>query len=415
MHPTKLLRAERGRLCRYIFTVLVVAMIAAFPGSSPGATTYSGSVSMWSYAVDDSVDHVYLLPAATLNLYNVGWQDLSFQTALRGFVDYRNSRPFSQQIRVLRGLFVYEPSGSHWEWRAGQQWLTEGVGRGNLAGLWTKYAFSRKTSVAVYAGARLANSLYINEMNPEQGYAAGLHAKSRLSFGTVGASYYYLARRSKLLYHAAGAEASYTALQNWLWTARFDLNVAQGSIEKLQLIGLWDARSNVEVTGEARIQTPRVYEDSFFTYFLSDATTDFVRGSARWTFYKTLYLKGGGTALFSDARTETKIMAALGIPELEVGYSKWATIENGELDGFYAKALYRFIHQAEILGGYDFSRGSNSDLLKKNESQVAYVGAGVDVGRTFSVTVRGEQIRDLLHKMDYRGLASLTARFSNLK
>jgi hypothetical protein len=351
----------------------------------------------------------------SFTLTDLGCKDLSFQTSLRGYADIRNGSSSAEQLRVLRGVFVYAPRQSNWELRGGQQWLTEGVGRGNLAGLWAKYKMTTKTSITAYGGAKLANSLYLNVPNEEQGYAGGLHAKTQLRWGRLGASCYYLAKRGDLLYHAAGADYLSPVWHDLTLRGRLDLNLSQSTLEQAQLMAAWQASEQIQVTGELRRQTPRIYEDSFFTLFLSEAATDFVRGAVRWNFYESVYCKGGATALFSEGDSERKLHLAFGIPMVEAGYSKWLTVAKGELDGLYIKAHYQVTDKAEVFGGYDFARGSNSDLKEKTDSQVAYLGCDAAICKTLSFTARGEQIQDIERKSDYRGLFSITARFSTLR
>ncbi len=386
------------------------------------AATVSGSASVWGYWRDDSVSHVQIVPTLALTLREWAGDAWRFETSLRGFTDIRHGESKDQQLRVLRGVFILAPTASPWEFRIGQQWLTEGVGRGNVAGAWTRWRANNNTSFTVYGGARLGSSLNLGEKNPNNGVAAGVHARTRINIVKVGASYYYLGKSGTTLFHGVGFEANARPHKNLLTRARLDMNLGQGSVEIAQVLADWTARKNVQLTGEFRIHTPRVYDDSYFTKFLAEASTTYLRAGARWQFADEYYLKGSGVTVFSESPDPLyKVRAAVGDENTEVGYTRWLTYSGGEMDGFYGQLrgdiTVNKYSVGELFGGFDFARGSNGDvsLRPKTESQSVYLGLVVNVFSQLKLSATAEQIRDIDSEMDWRGLFSISYRFAQTR
>lgn len=377
----------------------------------------TGTASVWAYARDDSVEHVQAVPQLSFVARDCVHRDLHFEGSLRGYTDFRHDKAEDRQLRVLRAVFVYEPHGRPWKFRLGQQWLSEGVARGNVAGAWIRYRL-KKSSFTAFGGSRPQTSLSVQEKNPLQGYAAGLHARSRFANYNFGASYFYVGKGSDLLYQAAGVDAAGRVRSDLDLRARLEMNLEQSAIERGQLLARWRARQDLQVSAEVRTQTPRIFEDSFFTIFLEQASTTYMRAAARWTFYRTFYAKAGGMTLFSENPDPLyKVRAALGHPNLEVGYTHWLSVAKGVMDGLYAQASYRFSDKYDCFGGYDFSRGSNADpdLRAVTESHAAYLGGSATPIPALTVSLRVEQIRDLERSEDWRGLLGISTRFSNLR
>ncbi len=406
-----------------LFLRTLVAICACGSLMAPvQAATVSGSASVWGYWRDDSVSHVNVVPTLSLTFREWAGDAWRFETSLRGYSDFRHGESSDEQVRVLRGVLIYAPAQSRWDVRVGQQWLTEGVGRGNVAGAWTRWRANANTSLTVYGGARLGSSLSLNEQNPNNGVAAGIHARTRLSIVKLGASYYYLGKSGTTLFHGVGFEASARPVPKLLTRGRLDMNLGQGSIEIAQLLADWTARKNVQVTGEFRIHTPRVYDDSYFTKFLAEAGTVYLRAGARWQFSGEYYLKGSGVTLFSEAPDPLyKVRAAIGDKNTEVGYTHWLSYSGGEMDGFYGQLRGDITVDkrsvGELFGGFDFARGSNGDvsLRPKTESQSVYLGLGLNVLSQLKVTATAEQIRDIDSEMDWRGLFSIGYRFAQTR
>jgi hypothetical protein len=406
----------RKGLWPVVIGVAALTLIAAPPTAA--AVFTDGSASVWAYMRDDSVDHTLVIPTLSFTVGDLGMKALRFEGSARGYTDIRGGKSEQRELRILRGVFVYAPEKKSYELRIGQQWLTEGVGRGNLAGLWARYRFDKRSAITVYGGSRIAESISLQETNRYQGYAVGFQARTHLQPFNVGASYYYLGRDGDLLYHAAGLEANGRVSRCLAVRGRFEMNVEQAAVERAQFLADWRARSNVQVTGEFRAQAPRVFEDSYFTIFLSEATTAYGRANVRWEFHKPLYARFSGTMLFSEYPDPLyKAQLALGCSHIEVGYTHWLSVTKGVMDGVFAQAHFRFRDRYDAFGGYDWSRGSNadSDLKPTTNSYAAYLGGSADICKTFSVTARAEQVRGVEYKNDWRGLLGITARFSNLR
>jgi hypothetical protein len=169
--------------------VALLILTAAVPTARAVVFT-DGSASVWTYLRDDSTYHVQVVPAFSFTAGDLGMKALRFEGNLRGYTDVRDGKSQQRELRVLRGVLVYAPEKKPCELRLGQQWLTEGVGRGNVAGLWLRYRFDKRTAITVYGGSRIAESISLQETNRYQGYAFGLAARAYLQPFNVGASYY---------------------------------------------------------------------------------------------------------------------------------------------------------------------------------------------------------------------------------
>jgi hypothetical protein len=405
----------RRRFVPYLAALLALAATAR----DARAVVFSdGSASVWTYLRNDSSDHALVVPTFSFTAADPRMKALRFEGSLRGYTDVRGGKSEERSLRILRGVLVYAPEEKLYELRLGQQWLTEGVGRGNVAGAWLRYRFDKRTSLTIYGGSRIAESISLQETNRYQGYTLGLNARAYLQPFNVGASYYYLGKSGDLLYHAAGLDANGRLSRSLAVRGRFEMNVEQADVERAQVLADWRARRNVQVTGEFRSQAPRVFEDSYFTIFLSEASTTFGRANVRWEFRKPFYARAGGTMLFSEHPDPLyKVQLALGHRFAEIGYTHWLSVATGVMDGVFVQGNYRFRDRYDVFAGYDWARGSNadSDLRPITESHAAYFGGSADICRTLSVTARAEQVRDVERKSDWRGLLGVTARFSNLR
>ncbi len=401
-----------------LIALLVLLTACVFGPSATAAPTISGSASLWGYVRDDSVDHTQLVPTLTLTMRQLGTPALRLETSLRGFTDVRGGQSEDRSLRVLRALLVYAPQRSPWEVRLGQQWLNEGVGRDHVAGLWARYRVDKRTSVTAFGGERVAREISLQERYHEQGEAFGVNLRTHLTPVNVGLSWYYLQNDGQALYHAAGIDANGRFRKTLNLRGRFELNVEEGSVERAQLLAGWAARKNLQVTGEFRAQTPRVYEDSFFTLFLNEATTDYARLGARWNFYRCLYARGTGMALFSENPDPLwKAQMAIGGRYLEAGYTHWLSTNKGVLDGFFVQGNYTYKERYEAFAGYDFAKGSNADpdLRPSQESSATYFGAAVTPVSAFTFTARAEHVNDIRVTTEWRALVAATVRFSNLR
>jgi hypothetical protein len=128
---------------------------------------------------NDSTDHAYVVPTLSFTAGDLGMKALRLEGSLRGYTDVRGGKSEQRELRILRGVLVYAPEQNSCELRLGQQWLTEGVGRGNVAGLWLRYRFDKRTAVTIYGGSRIAESISLQETNRYQGYAVRILLLSR--------------------------------------------------------------------------------------------------------------------------------------------------------------------------------------------------------------------------------------------
>ena len=273
--------------------------------------------------------------------------------------------------------------------------------------------------MTAYGGWRLANSLSLDEKNEDNGYVSGFHARTGAGIAKFGASYYYLGRSGHLLFHAAGVSADVQPRANLLARARFDMNLGQSSIERAQVIADWTAVQKLQLTGEFRIHQPRVYEGSYFERFIEEATTTHLRGGAAYLIDKHWFVKASGATLFTENPDPLyKVRLAGGVNDLEVGYTHWLSVGGGEMDGFYGQfrgpVNVNEKEVGELFGGFDFARGSNADanLRAESESQALYLGLAVNPCSMLTLSAMAEQIRDLDSEMDWRGLFSITYRWS---
>jgi hypothetical protein len=385
------------------------------------ATAISGRLSMWSYLRDDSVDHAMVVPSLSLNAYQLGHRDISFQTTLRGFSDIRNGESSDEQVRIQRAVLIYTPHESKWQVRLGQQWINEGVGYGNLAGIWAQVKPCPKGALTAYVGSRTARTVYLDSEdgnNRDDGLVAGIHIQRRVGLHNIGLSYTNLTKDGKAQFSGAGIDASSKFFKDALIRGRLHMNLEQGTLETAQLLGSWSPRTDLQLAGEVRSQTPRIFEDSYFVRFLEESASSFARGSVRWTFYEDYFLKYSGHVLFAETANLWKVRLGVGDEGLEVGYTHWLSVDEGDWDGFYGMARGPInVNGREfgnIFAGFDFAKGSNSDIREDTESQSAYYGIEINRLRAFDFSARMEHIRDQAHKTDWRGLFGITWKFSTL-
>jgi hypothetical protein len=406
--------------CRPLVVLVLLLTSVVILTTAASAAAVNGSASVWGYFRDDTTSHVQVAPTLNFNLRDFGVQGLRFESAIRGFTDIRHGTSEERSLRLWRALFVYAPESSPWQARIGQQWLTEGAGYGNLAGLWVKRTIGRHSNVVAYGGARTASSIDLQETNRYQGFVLGLHGQSRVNRFNIGASYFYVGKE-RTLYQAAGVEASGRIVQKLMGRGRFDINLERGSVEKGQVLLDWWTHKNVDLTGEFRVEQPRIFEDSYFKIFLGEVNTTFGRVGGMWQFYKHFYARANGTMLFSeepDARY--KVQGALGFKScrnLEIGYTYWMSAEKAKWNGVFGDFRCKCFEKFDAFAGFDFARGSNAEttLLPAQDSQSLYFGAEVTPIEALSLSARAEQIKDPLYKSEWRGLFSVTTHFSNLR
>ena len=406
---------------RRSFALLVLFLTSVAPLCSQArAAAISGSASVWGYVRDDTTKHVQVAPTVMFNVRDFGIKSLRFESSLRGFTDVRHSQSEDRVLRLWRAVFVYEPEKSPWQARLGEQWLSEGVGRENMAGLWVKRKIGLASQVTAYAGTRTPSSIDVERTNHFSGYLLGAHGQSKIDRFNVGASYFFVGK-DKVLYQAAGVEASGRIVRALMARGRFDINLEQGSVEKGQLLLDWWSHKNVDLTGEFRVEQPRIYEDSYFKIFLNQVNTTYGRIGGLWQFYKWFYARANGTMLFSESPDALyKMQAAVGFKScrnLEVGYTHWLSFDKAKWDGLFGQFDCHCFNLFNAFAGFDWARGSNAEttLLPAQDSQSLYFGAEVTPITALSISARAEQIRDPQYKSQWRGLFGLTTHFSTLR
>ncbi len=396
----------------FIRHVSAAFFLLSLCSTSAFSVELSGRASLWSYLRNDSVDHVQLVPMLAFTLHQLGHESLSLQTTLRGFTDFQNGESTGESVRLHRAVLLYKPRGKRYELRVGQQWVTEGVGRGNVLGLWGRYDATEKIDLVAFAGSRLPNAISTDESVPNEGFSAGLNARMKIKKSHVGVSYFHVEKSGDLLYNGAGLDASSRVSPDLILRARLHMNIERSKLETGELAAQWQASDKVQVSAKAQNAAPRVFEDSFFATMIENTSTSSLRGSVRWTFWSDFYTSCGGTTVFSEGDQLYKVRAGVGIPELELGYTHWLAADKGDMDGFYGQALCSLVDDLDMLAGFDYARGSNSEIRPNTESQSAWLGASWSPISTFSVSARGEHLRDIQRKDDWRALISVSSIFS---
>ncbi|MBL0060704.1 MAG: hypothetical protein IPP40_04245 [bacterium] len=403
------MRKSKSRQAIFLLTASLGLILLGTDAAQ--ATSVSGRFGLWSYVRDDTVDHVQVVPLLSLNVNRIGNGDWSFESTLRGFADYQNGDANNTSaVRVNRALLIWKPQASKWEVRAGQQWLTEGIGRGNVAGLWGAYKFNRKTDAHVYAGSRLASSLSLDEENPDQGIAAGFNIRTKFGPRRLGLSYYYVGKDGDVLYNGVGLDYYCTSIRDLSMRARLHMNLEQSAIETGQITANWEAVDDLLITADVRTQTPRIFEDSFFAMFLEDSKTNSARVGATWEFEEETYVTGMAYTIFTELDQLYKVRAGIGDSGFEFGYTHWLSADKGDMDGFYGEARCDY-KTLEGSFGFDYSRGSNSEVRPNTEDQVIFAGVEWSPLKSLTLGARGEHLKDPEHTEDWRALFSLMTNF----
>lgn len=395
-----------------LFLTILIGLTFPLWVSQPAlATTVSGRFGIWSYVRDDSVDHVQVVPLLSLNVQRFGGGAWSFESTLRGFADYQNGDDNgTAALRINRALLIWKPTSSPWEVRGGQQWVSEGIGRGNVAGLWGSYAFNQKTDLRAYAGSRLASSLSLDEENPDQGIAGGFNLRTRFGPRRLGLSYYYVGKDGDVLYNGVGLDYSCNSIRDLTMRARLHMNLEQSAIETGQLSAFWQTNEKLMLSADVRTQTPRIFEDSFFAMFLEDSKTNSARAGAHYQICKHYYATGMGYLLFTEGDMLYKARAGVGCQKIELGYTHWLSAGEGDMDGFYGQLKHDY-KQFAANAGFDYSRGSNSEIRPNTEAQVIYGGLEWSPTRMINLGGRVEHLKNQYHSEDWRALFSLVTHF----
>jgi hypothetical protein len=399
-----------GRLSRTLLLLLSLSgvVILTIPAT---ATTVSGRAALWSYLRDDSVSHLQLVPLLSLNVRAIAHSAWSAETTLRGFTDFQNGQSTGEKLRIQRALLLYKPRTSPWQARIGEQWLTEGIGRGQLAGLSVIYQAQKRTDVTAYGGWRLPNAISLDQAVPNEGTAFGFNLRRKFRRHQLGVSYFHVLKDAVTLYQGAGLDGSLKPSTALSLRGRLHLNLEQSSVETAELTSFWQARRNLSISGSLRNSAPRIFEDSFLAVFLEEAATAAARAAAHWNFHRTLSLTGSATTVFTVDELLYKARIGLGIPQLEVGYTHWLSAGEGDMDGFYAQALLRTRQAFDFNAGFDYSRGSNSEIRPNTESQVEWLGLSWSPRRAFQCGARIEHLKDPAHSEDWRALLSVSSQF----
>ncbi len=404
------MRKSKSRQAIFLLTILLGLILLGTDAAQ--ATSVSGRFGLWSYVRDDTVDHVQVVPLLSLNVNRIGNGDWSFESTLRGFADYQNGDANNTSaVRVNRALLIWKPQASRWEVRAGQQWLTEGIGRGNVAGLWGAYKFSNKVDLRAYAGSRLASSLSLDEENPDQGIAAGFNIRTKFGPRRLGLSYYYVGKDGDILYNGVVLDYYCTSIRDLSMRARLHMNLEQSAVETGQITANWEAVDDLLITADVRTQTPRIFEDSFFAMFLEESKTNSARLGAHWEFDDDdSYLTCMGYTIFTEEDMLYKVRAGIGDAGGEIGYTHWLSADKGDMDGFYGETRIDYKTFEGTLG-FDYSRGSNSEIRPNTEDQVIFAGIEWSPLKSLTIGARGEHLKDPEHTEDWRALFSLMTNF----
>lgn len=410
MNKQTRLKSISGAMAVIAVCGLMLGMAAAAQ-----AAAISGRAAIWSYLRDDSVDHVQIVPLLSLTAHQIGSPALSLETSVRGFVDYRNGEANDEAIRLHRAVLVYKPAASKLQARLGQQWMSEGVARGNVLGLWGRYAFGPRLKLIAFGGSRLPNSISLDESIPNEGYSLGLNARTYFTRAQLGLSYFYVARGSDPLFQGVGLDATLKVNPTVRVRGRLHMNLEQSAIETAELAGQWQPTDQLMVSVLGRNAAPRVFEDSFFATFLDKASNSSLRGACRWTFEDDVYLSTAATTVLTEGDPLYKVRAGIGVPEIEVGYTHWLSADQGDMDGFYGQTVAELLRSFDVNAGFDYSRGSNSEVRPNTESQAIWAGCSWTPTRAVGLSARGEHLRDAAHSDDWRALLSISSNFTTLK
>lgn len=389
----------------------VVVALTAWSFGSAQAATLDGRFGLWTYLRDDSVDHVQVVPLLSLNVHRFGGGAWSFQSAFRGYADYQNGDANgTSAFRLNRAVLIWKPQGKRYELRAGQQWLNEGIGRGNVAGLWASYKPCPFGDFRVYAGARTPSSFSLDETTPNEGIMAGVNLQRRFGERRFGLSYSYVAKDGEVLYSGAGFDYNCTSMPDVSVRARLHYNLMQSNVETGQISAYWEASDKLMLSLDARTQAPRVFEDSFFAQFLEESKTSSVRSGGQYEFYKQFHVSGMGYLVFTEEDMLYKARAGVGCRKIELGYTHWLSAGEGDMDGFYGQIRHEY-KQFEGNAGFDYSRGSNSEIRPNTEAQVIYGGVEWSPQRMIALGARIEHLKNEHFEEDWRALFSLSTSF----
>lgn len=403
------MRKFKSRQALFLLTILLFLVVSGV--QSAFALNYSGRFGVWSYVRDDSVDRVQVVPLLSLNVHKFGGGDWNFESTLRGFAEYQNGYANSSgTARVHRAVLIWKPEASKWDIRLGQQWVTEGIGRGNVLGLWSNYKFNRKTDLRVFGGSRLNSSLSLDQENPDGGWTGGLNLRTRFGKRQIGLSYFYVSKDGDVMFNGLGLDYHCTSLKDLTMRARLHMNLEQSAIETGQITAYWQTTGKLMLSADLRTQSPRIFEDSFFATFLEESKTNSARLGAFWEFDEDVYLTGMGYTIFTEEDMLYKVRAGIGDEKGEIGYTHWLSAGEGDMDGFYGQTRYD-IKQFEVSLGFDYSRGSNSEIRPNTEAQVIYGGLDWSITRMINLGGRIEHLKNQYHSEDWRALFSLVTHF----
>ena len=193
---------------------------------------------------------------------------------------------------------------------------------------------------------------------------------------------------------------------------RLHMNLEQEAIETGQLSVYWQTNDKLLINADVRSQTPRIFEDSFFSIFLDEAKTNTARAGAEYEFYRHFFATGMGYLVFTEEDMLYKTRLGLGCKKIEVGYTHWLSAGKGDMDGFYGEIK----HGCKALDGYagfDYARGSNSEIRPNSEDQVIFAGLDWSPKSYFTIGARGEHLKDSERSEDFRALFSLMTTFKS--
>ena len=291
----------------------------------------------------------------------------------------------------------------------GRQFLYAGVVNGTLDAVSVFLKPVDKLDVRLFGGVVAPYERKLEVTQWDDGNALGGYGSYRVnSMFKLNASYFQKQRNKDLYWQQMGTTLS-GRISNVAYLLKYDHNLLAEDYQTILVYASYDYK-NWSFTGEASSQKPKIYEDSFFSYFKLREHNQFrLATSYRIQSYE-IGLQVINT-LFKESESNQQLIATLGNTWGVAGVV-YQTGFGGENIGLYADINYLLMSDLRFTLHSSHYKYERESVQLDEEATSFSAGFRYTPQKSLGVGIQVQQSMNSLYESDFRGLLNLSYSFN---
>ncbi len=397
-----------------VLTVCGALLLAA----TAHAVGISGDVGVTALAtdaptlVDEPVTRVPIYQTLNLKAGDIADERLSFEGSFRSWYDVYGDASDESDFRVLRSFVRWNDRDARLDARVGRQFVSEGVGRTYLDGVYVRKGFGRDHETSVFVGQPIIG---INSPITENNGASqwGLHYRYRGVRNTnLGISFTELNESDGTALRLVGTDAVYRRTMRETIRFRFDVDAANLGVDRMSV------RWNRQLEGGHLLSASTQYRQA--RLWVTNPLRDITSGH---------YVQATVSGMYALERNTRVYLALSGV---NTGAALGTTVDLG-LNWYAIRAGYLFASNGAVLGNSFYVQGSHrvfDNVLVGGRTNLGYyeldraddtshsIGSAVFTTITpierLDITAEVQHVTNDAYKYQFQGLISARYRFSRI-